>query len=337
MALPPSSAPTLVPIGLDDRELRVLASQITRDLLQSPTYRDVLDILAATPADRDPEAVHRAVQTTARHAVRTTLKYFRLRPATMPTTRPRPPLPLPPRPQMQRPTTAHPATDRTPPPIRSARPARSNVSPRTKSARYNASSSYGDSHTSPDRQTAYLLTLGRRLRARRQSCRFSLAQLHHLTKIPLQHLQAFESGQLDALPSNPSYLWGTVRIWGNVLGLDGLALATGIPDSPATELPLTSAPPTSAHPALARPTTASAPQGSQLPRYLTYGTIAAGTLLGISWLAESTGPPAPEPPPSEPSALTTIGDRQRQQEVQRAILPSDVAPPEGIRRHLRRN
>ncbi|NJN62123.1 MAG: hypothetical protein HC795_11865 [Coleofasciculaceae cyanobacterium RL_1_1] len=186
------------------------------------------------------------------------------------------------------------------------------------------------------RQQVYIQTIGRQLRVRRQSCRFSLAQLHHLTKIPLQHLQALESGQLDLLPTNPSYLWGMIRIWGNVLGMDGFRLATGIPDGLTSELPITSVPPTSAQPIASTPiaTNPSTPPES-LSRYLTYGTVVAGTLVGISWVSdaiESTHRPADETPP--PPSATEL---KQQMTIQRAILPSDIAPPEGIRRHLRRD
>ena len=200
LSRPPASNPP--PVGLDDRELRTLASQIARDLLQSPTYRDILDILAATPADRNPEAAQLAIQTIARHAVRTTLKYFRSRPAAMPTFRSHPPLPLPPRPKVERSFARR----------RQAAGLASLPACQTgHGARHRVRRTTTPTAVSPDRQTAYLRTLGSRLRARRQSCRFSLAQLHHLTKIPLQHLQAFESGQLDALPTNPSSRTATTR------------------------------------------------------------------------------------------------------------------------------
>jgi len=290
------------PIDRSDRELQALFRQLVRDLLCSPTYRTAIERLEATPADRDPAAVQRAAQTIARHAILTTLKHFRSRPAIMPIPTTHPPLPLPPR-------------------------------PTARSTRKHAHRA-AQRHTDIDRQRAYLQTLGSRLRARRQSCRFSLAQLHHLTKIPLQHLQAFESGQLDALPTNPSYLWGTIRIWGNVLGLDGLKLATGIPDCPNTELPIASVPPTSAPP---QPiATETKPEsGDGFARCVTYGTLAAGAIVGLHWLTDSQNAPASYS--SEPLPAPTASERQRQSEIQRAILPSDVSPPQGLRRHLRRD
>ncbi len=265
-----------------------------------------MHLLAVTP-DRDANTTQRAAQTIARHAIRMTLKQLRQRPSAMPTTTTRrhPPLPLPPRPKAR-------SASKTQPPKASNRDLLST------------------------RQQVYLQTIGRQLRARRQSCRFSLIQLHHLTKIPLQHLQAFESGQLDLLPTNPSYLWGTIRIWGNVLGLDGFRLATGIPDGLTSELPIVSAPPTSAQPIAATPIAAS-PQtvADPLSRYLAYGTVVAGTLVGMSLISDAIEPiqhPADDAPPP-PSA----NELKQRMAIQRAILPSDIAPPEGIRRHLRRD
>lgn len=302
-----ATLPSNLSKNLTEAEVQTLLAEITQELFQSPTYRDVMHLLAVTP-DRDANTNQRAAQTIARHAIRMTLKQLRQRPSTMPTTttRRQPPLPLPPRPK--------------------ARSATSNTSPPTAS----------NSDLLSTRQQAYLQTLGRQLQARRQSCRFSLVQLHHLTKIPLQHLQAFESGQLDLLPTNPSYLWGTIRIWGNVLGMDGFRLATGIPDGLTSELPIVSAPPTSAQPIASTPTAASLQATSDpLSRYLAYGTIVAGTLVGMSWLTEAiepTQPPADNTPPP-PSA----NELKQRMDIQRAILPSDIAPPEGIRRHLRRD
>ncbi|TAF57215.1 MAG: helix-turn-helix domain-containing protein [Oscillatoriales cyanobacterium] len=300
---PPSSNSSK---DLTEVEIQTLLAEITHELFQSPTYRDVMHLLAVTP-DRDANTNQRAAQTIARHAIRMTLTQLRQRPSAMPqtSTRRQPPLPLPPRPK--------------PRSVTSTLPPQAN-----------------NSDILSARQQTYLQDLGRQLRARRQNCRFSLAQLHHLTKIPLQHLQALEAGQLDLLPTNPGYLWGTIRIWGNVLGLDGFQLATGIPDGLTHELPISSAPPSRSQPIVA-PQNAT-PHGTTpdpLSRGLAYGTLVAGTLVGLSWISDTIKPV--QPPTDAPAPPPSANELKQQLEIQRAILPSDIAPPEGIRRHLRRD
>jgi Helix-turn-helix domain len=249
---------------LTEFEIQTLLTEITQELFQSPTYRDVMHLLAVTP-DRDANTNQRAAQTIARHAIRMTLKQLRQRPSAMPPTSTR-----------------------------------------------------------------------RQLRARRQNCRFSLVQLHHLTKIPLQHLQALEAGQLDLLPTTPGYLWGMIRIWGNVLGMDGFELATGIPDGLTSELPISSAPPSSAQPiASPQQKTPQAKHPDRLSQGLAYGTVVAGTLVGLSWVTDTMKPA--QPPTESPAPPPSANELKQQLKIQRAILPSDIAPPEGIRRHLRRD
>lgn len=320
------SSATIPSLCSTEPELQTLLAEITGDLFQSPTYRDVMHLLAVTP-DRDANTSQRVAQTIARHAIRMTLKHLCQRPSAMPSAMPstasrtsssqrrRPPLPLPPRPK---------ARSATPPPPTTAT---------------------GNTNQLSTRQQTYLQALGRQLRARRQSCRFSLAQLHHLTKIPLQHLQAFESSQLDLLPTNPSYIWGMIRIWGNVLGMDGFRLATGIPDGLTSELPIVSELPTSTQPISVTPMTSDKKTDKKadkttanpepLSRYLAYGTVAAGTLVGMGLIIEAIEPAnhTLDETPAPPSAQ----ELKQQASIQRAILPSDIAPPEGIRRHLRRD
>jgi hypothetical protein len=291
---------------LTEFEIQTLLTEITQELFQSPTYRDVMHLLAVTP-DRDANTNQRAAQTIARHAIRMTLKQLRQRPSAMPptSTRRQPPLPLPPRPKPRS------ITHSLPPQAR-------------------------NSELLSTRQHAYLQTLGRQLRARRQNCRFSLVQLHHLTKIPLQHLQALEAGQLDLLPTTPGYLWGMIRIWGNVLGMDGFELATGIPDGLTSELPISSAPPNSAQPiASPQQKTPQAKHHDRLSQGLAYGTVVAGTLVGLSWVTDTMKPA--QPPTESPAPPPSANELKQQLKIQRAILPSDIAPPEGIRRHLRRD
>jgi len=326
-AMASSVSATIPPPCPTESELQTLLAEIAGDLFQSPSYRDVMHLLAITP-DRDARTNQRVAQTIARQAIRQTLKHLCQQPSTTPSAMPSttvtttaratapmtsspsrrqpPPLPLPPRPKTRSKTPLPPTTT-------------------------------GNNNPFSAHQQVYLHALGRQLRARRQTNRFSLAQLHHLTKIPLQHLQAFESGQLDVLPSNPSYIWGMIRIWGNILGLDGFQLATGIPDAPTSELPIVSALPNRRQPKSTTAMTSDQKTANPEPlsHYLAYGTLAAGTLVGMGWLAETIEPA--NPTLNETPAPPSVQELKQQAGIQRAILPSDIAPPEGIRRHLRRD
>lgn len=348
------STATISPPYPTEPELQTLLAEIADDLFQSSSYRDILHLLAVAP-DRDASTHQRVAQMIARHTIRLTLKHLCQRTSTLSPIMPSTPVTpttaktsktsstshvstvtprVTPRPSTRVPTTA-PMTSsslrRQAPPL----PLPPRPKPRSKPPL--TSSTTGNKHPLSTRQQEYLQTLGLQLRARRQSCRFSLAQLHHLTKIPLQHLQAFESGQLDVLPSNPSYIWGMIRIWGNILGLDGFRLATGIPDELTSELSIASDRSTHHPPISATAMTSDKKTANPDPlsRYLTYGTLAAGTLMGMGWLAETIEPTNPTltETPAQPSSQ----ELKRQAGIQRAILPSDIAPPEGIRRHLRRD
>ncbi|OAB62059.1 hypothetical protein AY599_17195, partial [Leptolyngbya valderiana BDU 20041] len=164
------------------------------------------------------------------------------------------------------------------------------------------------SKTSPPPRAIYLYRVGRYYRSQRQKQGFSLAQVHHLTHIPLPHLHALESGHVYHFPQSPSYLYGTIRLWGNALGLDGHRIATGIP--PSNSKPVPPPPP--------KPVPVSRPPQVKLPpppkpkalrphpdwlRYVAYGTPLVAT-VGVSlWMSHLS--PNDEPEERSPAPLTT--------------------------------
>lgn len=70
--------------------------------------------------------------------------------------------------------------------------------------------------------------LGQELLQVRQDRGISLYQLHLQTLVPLNHLKALETGQIDKLPED-IYVRGFLRRLGDALGLDGARMAASIP------------------------------------------------------------------------------------------------------------
>lgn len=164
-------------------------------------------------------------------------------------------------------------------------------------------------HNSPSARAVYLYRVGRYYRSQRCQQGFSLAQIHHLTHIPLSHLHALESGHISRFPQSSSYLYGTIRLWGNALGLDGHRIATAIP--PSNSKPVPPPPP--------KPLSVSPPPKVELPpppkpkaiarshpdwlRYVAYGTPLVAT-VGVSlWMSHLS--PNGEAEERSPVPLTT--------------------------------
>lgn len=219
---------------------------------------------------------------------------------------------------------------------------------------------------SPSRRAAYLYRLGQYLRSQRRRQGFSLAQIHHLTRIPLPHLHALESGHVARFPQSRSYLHGSVRIWGNVLGLDGAKLAAGIPaavrapeplpppisrpvtrskprKTPSGTTPSGTAPPRTSQPrtpeastpAADAASTPSTPDASATQpaiaraswRYLTYGTPVAATVGVCLWLVHFVpSGDRPPTPDADGNRLHRSGSGDRQRSLAPDIAPT-VEPP----------
>jgi len=77
-------------------------------------------------------------------------------------------------------------------------------------------------------QANRLAEVGCHLEQTRQLKGLSLEQVSSQTHIPVRHLKSIEQGKLADLPESV-YIQSFIRHYGNVLGLDGVALATEFP------------------------------------------------------------------------------------------------------------
>jgi Helix-turn-helix domain len=75
----------------------------------------------------------------------------------------------------------------------------------------------------------FLLKIGQQFRDARTSLGMSQYQLHYQTLVPIAHIQALETGQIEALPT-AVYVRGFVRKIGQALGLDGDRLVDSMPE-----------------------------------------------------------------------------------------------------------
>jgi len=375
----PSTTPPSHPSALSEQDLQTLLEHLDRHFETGGTYHDALNHLQDIYGS-NAYAAQRTSHTIGRHAIRLTLQWLRQNQNHLASSTAA--MSVPPRPNRaattSQPQTSQPPTTRHPVPTHPPLP----LPPQPRMASYKKPTSLLPQHVSAV-QKQYLASLGRHFRLRRQNQRLTVVQLHHVTQIPLQHLQALESGQIDQLPDSTNYLWGMVRIWGNALKLDGLSLADGIPGVTNPEvLPVTSAPPNSvpkitfktavptpadsskssqsAHSSKSAKSAAHAStlqmqatathtdrashhsqtaqkaqsEGSFSPSLVAYGTLAVGAVAGLHWMSEAIEPNSP-PPPAAPQQAQP--DLKQQAEIQRQILPMDMAQPEVSRRGLRRN
>lgn len=69
-----------------------------------------------------------------------------------------------------------------------------------------------------------LEAIGQKLKAAREAQGLSLRQIYERTKIPINHLQSIDSGQLEDLPE-PVYVAGFIKRYAECIGLDGQVLA----------------------------------------------------------------------------------------------------------------
>lgn len=122
----------------------------------------------------------------------------------------------------------------------------------------------------------------------------SLTQINQSTHVTIHQLQLLENGELDQLPED-IYLRGFIRRIGNVLGLNGMALASSIPSVDDD---------VEAH--TVRPSWqvgAHAPRGLQFQSahlYVAYAALMAGSAGGLNMMMNASQPTTTELPPLEP-------------------------------------
>ncbi len=79
-----------------------------------------------------------------------------------------------------------------------------------------------------------LRSIGQELQQARLAHELSLQQVHFRTQIPVSRLQSLEAGTVEPLVEDDIYLRGFIRRVGDILGLDGMALADSLPAPVAT-------------------------------------------------------------------------------------------------------
>jgi cytoskeletal protein RodZ len=88
--------------------------------------------------------------------------------------------------------------------------------------------------TLQEEQAAKLQMIGAYLRQVREQQAISLEQVEQQTKIQARLLRAIEIGQLDQLPE-PVFIQGYIKLFAQVLGLDGSAFAATFPTDAPTQ------------------------------------------------------------------------------------------------------
>lgn len=177
-------------------------------------------------------------------------------------------------------------------------------------------------------RTSQLRQLCARIKQEREARGLSLAQLHARTFIPMYHLQAIDTGNLDHLPTD-IYLRGFLRRIEQSLSLPANSLTDPLPKA---------APPQTV-PTWCKTT----PKPSKklgglevqpMHLYLTYGAVMAG---GIFWLTHQSSPQHSVAPihiddPHTSSPTTTVQTPQKSDSSKTKLPASQtVAAPETLR------
>lgn len=128
-----------------------------------------------------------------------------------------------------------------------------------------------------------LRKVGQELRQAREARSLSTVQLYNQTLVPLHHIEALEAGQLEHLPEDV-YIRGFIRRLGQALGLNGIAIASTLPEPD----PVKSVVPSWYR---APATNLGGLQLSSVHLYLGYTALIAGAVGGLSWMSTNRSTP----------------------------------------------
>lgn len=134
-------------------------------------------------------------------------------------------------------------------------------------------------------QITNLVELGDRLQQRREQQALSLAQVAEKTMIQRRFLKAIEEGDLYSLPE-PVYVQGFLKRYGDVLGLDGAAMADAFP----TELDIRTIKPSWQH--------LPAAQLRPVHLYALYALLVVVAIGGLNYLFKPSAPQVGRESPS---------------------------------------
>lgn len=175
-----------------------------------------------------------------------------------------------------------------------------------------------------------LRQIGEQLRLARIARSLDFQQLQSQTHIPLHHIEALEAGRIEELPEDV-YVRGFIRRLGDILGLDGAALAAALPAAEPLKsvlLPSAYQPEYKASRFYLTPT----------HLYLSYTALVAGAVGGLAWISQQSPKEAIyEPESFVPSVLNTSGKEGDRSSIpglkssQNGVVAGrDLAPPESL-------
>ncbi|MCM0589683.1 MAG: helix-turn-helix domain-containing protein [Gloeotrichia echinulata DVL01] len=176
-----------------------------------------------------------------------------------------------------------------------------------------------------------LCQIGQQLRQARESQSLSLKQLQVYTHMPIYQMEALENGKLELLPEDV-FVRGFIRLMGNALGLDGIALAASLPavDTAKSVLPSW----------YRSKNTVGLGWGIQpIHLYLGYTALVAGAVGGLSLMSQQANSEVLHPdveitPPASVSQSAqkpeTIAKPGLKSTSYGVIVGPDISPPEAL-------
>lgn len=176
-----------------------------------------------------------------------------------------------------------------------------------------------------------LRQIGQELRQAREARSLSADQLHRQTLVPLHHIEALEAGYLEQLPEDV-YIRGFIRRLAFALGLNGVAMASSLPEPDPVK---------SVVPSWYNSTAVPGFQLSSVHLYLGYTALIAGAVGGLSLMSKQSTPGASVKPQStDPSQVSASPKAEQTQATSKPGLKSnktgvkqagkDMAPPEAL-------
>lgn len=177
-----------------------------------------------------------------------------------------------------------------------------------------------------------LRQVGQELRQAREARSLSTSQLHRQTLVPLHHIEALEAGRLEHLPEDV-YIRGFIRRLGQALGLNGIAIASSLPEPDPVKSVVPSWYQSTA-------TTVGGFQLSSVHLYLGYTALIAGAVGGLSWMSTNKSTPGVsiKSEPNKSSQTSTSPKAKLEQTSKPGVKSSaigmqagaDIAPPEAL-------
>lgn len=175
-----------------------------------------------------------------------------------------------------------------------------------------------------------LRQIGQELEQARQARFLSRQQLHRQTLVPLAHLEALETGNIEQLPEDV-FVRGFIRRLANALGLDAAGMVASLPAPDPVK---------SVVPSWQRPSSQTGMQLRTGHLYVGYTALMASAVGGLSWMSGQATPGAIAEP--DPAALSpkTVSESIKPAEAtatpgltsgkNRVAAGSDIAPPEAL-------